>query len=198
MKTFVIIIAIVVTAVVVWYQYDISTRETIPTEPVSVPVPVTKNLPADIATSTLPTEVSSDNTQSQTYRNDEWGISFQYPNGWEIREPAFGSAVSLFNLAVEPVENFSIKAIVINITPKDWIDKAMVKMENRGVIFKDDSVAGFEAISYESLSEGAPSTGYLVLINNAYWINIISKKEYQTELNQVLESLEITPVELAE
>ncbi|MCB9810657.1 MAG: hypothetical protein H6779_02305 [Candidatus Nomurabacteria bacterium] len=157
----------------------------------------------DIVSATTTTQTQNPNPKTvtkldhQIYTNDTWGITFNYPNDWEIREPAFFSKVSKLNLSVDPeIGRKYPETILINITPKEWIENAIDKMKKDGIVFTDDKVADLDALRFESAYEGMPQIDYLILINNTYWIDISGKKGYETELNQVLDSLTITPVEI--
>lgn len=140
------------------------------------------------------TEGSTSTETVNIYQNNEWGISFEYPLDWEIREPAFGSTVSLFNFAIEPIDPFRIKAITFNLFNKAWGISAIEKMKNDGIVFEDQKVKGYDALYFESSYEGTPQLDYMILVNDTYWVNVAGKKEYESVLTQVLESLEITPV----
>lgn len=133
----------------------------------------------------------------QLYRNEEWGITFSYPSDWVIKEPAFGSAVSLFNFSIEPTYEKKLPdPILVNITPKTWIENALEKMVDRGVVPNETYIAGFVALKIEDYDMGIPSVSYLILVNNTYWLDFSAKKDYEETLNQVLASLVITPVEI--
>lgn len=137
------------------------------------------------------------NATEQLYRNEEWGITFSYPSDWVIKEPAFGSAVSLFNFSIEPTYEKKLPdPILVNITPKEWIENALKKLKDRGIVPSEVSVSGFPALKIEDQDMGIPSVSYLVLINNSYWLDFSAKKDYEETLNQVLASLIITPVEI--
>jgi hypothetical protein len=159
---------------------------------------VTEPTPADITEQPDKQPVATDTAPAvQTYQNDEWGIAFEYPNDWEIREPAFYSTVSKLNLSVEPKKGRKYpETILVNITQKDWMEKAMLKMKSDGIVFEPVLVANFDAFRFESSYEGLPQIDYLILVNDSYWINIAGKKEYEDVLNQMLASFTITPVEL--
>ncbi len=153
-------------------------------------------LPYDIIATTtiLETTVVEESTE-QRYHNEEWGITFSYPSDWVIKEPAFGSAVSLFNFSIEPTfEKKFPDPILVNITPKTWIENALEKMQMDGIIFSNTKIYGLDAIRFESSYEGMPQIDYLILVNDTYWINVAGKKDYEETLNQVLASLVITPV----
>jgi hypothetical protein len=137
------------------------------------------------------------NATEQLYRNEEWGITFSYPSDWVIKEPAFGSAVSLFNFSIEPEKSRKYpETILFNITPKAWIENAITKMQMDGIIFSNTKISGLDAIRFESSYEGMLQIDYLILVNDTYWINVAGKKDYEETLNQVLASLVITPVEI--
>lgn len=149
---------------------------------------------------TVPTKTET-NTQPtpkldhQIYENTAWGIKFEYPNDWEIRQPAFGSKVSLFNLAIESkLEKKLPDPIIINITPKYWVDNIIKSTPQTE--FTNYTIDGKKAIYYSSTDMGIPTWSYFTLINNTYWINISGKKEYEEILNQVLSSLTITPIDI--
>ncbi len=133
----------------------------------------------------------------KTYRNDEWGFAFEYPADWEIREPAFGSKVSLFNMAVEPTEYVVVDAILINITPDSWMIPAMRDMRSDGVIFFEVSLSGHTAYQYDSFISGAPSVAYLIP-RNGTWFNIKGKKdmlyaprEHESIMFEIIRSLQL-------
>lgn len=189
MKYFLIIVVLVITAFVYYWWSNID--QTISKEEVSTMID------DSISTTTVTKTIPSEESNQQTYRNDEWGITFNYPNDWVIRQPAFGSTVSKLNFSVEPKEGRKYpETILFNITPKLWIENAMVKMKKDGIVFSDTEVSGLKAIRFESSYEGMPQIDYLILVNNTYWINVAGKKEYEETLNQVLASLVITPVEI--
>lgn len=189
MKYFLIILALVV-IFTFYYTWSSSSLDK--------PMPVENVIVDDFVATTTETKViSSEESEYQIYRNNEWGITFSYPNDWMIRQPAFGSAVSLFNFSIEPTfEKRLPDPVLINITPKEWIVNALKKMEDRGITTKDVSVAGFNALKIEDQDMGIPSVSYLILINDSYWIDFSAKKDYEEILNQVLATLVITPVEI--
>lgn len=140
-------------------------------------------------------EQVGETSSKNIYRNNNWGITFEYPNDWEIREPAFGSSVSLFNLALKSsVENSLPDPVIINITPKYWVDRIINSTQSKE--FRTYEIDNREAIYYLSEDMGIPTWSYFVLINNTYWINISGKNGYEDVLNQVISSLSITPVEI--
>ncbi len=189
MKYFLIIVVLVIGVFTYYWWSNID--QSISKEEVSV-------IDDSVSTTTETKTISSEKSGQQTYRNDEWGITFNYPNDWVIRQPAFGSTVSLFNFSIEPsFEKKLPDPILVNITPKEWIVNALKKMENRGVVTIDVSVAGFDALKIEDQDMGIPSVSYLILINDSYWIDFSAKKDYEETLNQVLASLVITPIEVS-
>lgn len=145
------------------------------------------------ASVSIPSELNNDNftseeiasepqsTDQQVYLNEEWGFSFKYPKGWSVREPAFVSSVSMLNLAIEPDNKLYPEAILVNITPKEWLDNAHKNMKDRGVVFTDVELSGQQALFAES-EEGitGPTDNYYMLVNDKYWIHLSGQK-YQIE-----------------
>lgn len=123
------------------------------------------------------------------YRNEEWGFGFEYPEGWKIREPAFGSTVSLFNFVIGPLSKAAVPdPIILNISPKSWGESVLLKIDNSGVDRTTHVVAGRESSYHLSEDMGIPMHSYFILIDDAYWINITGKTAYEKELQQVLDS----------
>lgn len=165
-----------------------------------------------VATSTTPTAGTS-NTNStespvttiervpsasdrQVYINQDWRFSFEYPSGWRIEEPAFGSKNSLLNLAAWPTQTQANlpHPILVNITPKWWIGRLLedISSQNNSPsrVIVDDMEAIVSSYTYMSV----PSIQYLVLINDQYWIDISarigfdSSQGYADELEMVRSS----------
>ncbi len=130
---------------------------------------------------------------SKTYKNDEWGFGFEYPNDWEIRTPAFHSAASLFNLALDPVDKHDAEVIVLNISPKDWVEKALVKMKARGVVVENITFSGRDALRIDDKDGlGRSATITLIVVDGEYWIDITGVKSYGNLYNQILDSFTFT------
>lgn len=122
------------------------------------------------------------------YINQDWRFSFEYPsNGWKIREPAFGSASSLFNLAVWPEEENILDPVRINITPKWWVERVFETLDgdDRSPILIDSR----EGWSYPSFTMSVvPVMWYLTLIQDEYWVGISVQDKYQNELQMIVDS----------
>jgi len=132
-------------------------------------------------------QITTSVINTKTYRNEEWDFEFEYLESWDTRIPEFGSSVSLFNIGVKPSDSGGISPIVINVTPKEWIEGALVKMRARGVFTKDIILAGRPALQIEDHDRfSRPATITLVLVNDEFWIDITGIHTYQTEYNQLL------------
>ncbi|MCA9358477.1 hypothetical protein KC902_04415 [Candidatus Kaiserbacteria bacterium] len=132
--------------------------------------------------------VEVETTDANIYRNEDWGFQFEYPKEWEVREPAFVSGVSLFNMAIGSAP---ANGITINITPKNWIEGAMTKMKARGVVFEEIFLDGKSAYkTYDKDGWSRPAILTLVLVNDEYWIDITGISKYEEEYNQIIESFE--------
>jgi len=121
----------------------------------------------------------------QLYRNEEWGFKFQYPKDWQIRQPAFGSAVSKFNMDVEPLFPHLPHPITINILPNDWIERVQKNFESRDIAPSEIQVGGIEGLGYEHTSEGLSQIDYL-FPRGEYWIVVGGKKQYKDVLDGVI------------
>ena len=113
----------------------------------------------------------TEGTEFNTYRNEEFGFEFNFPKDWKIRENAFGSAVSKFNLVIEP----------INILPNDWIEKVTKDMIESDRL----SVDGVSGVKYKELDMGLPQIEYIFPLGDNK-IVIGGKEQYEATLNEVL------------
>lgn len=134
----------------------------------------------------------------QEYRNDTWGIAFEYPTDWEAYENTFRAGSSIFNVVLQPnSENALPRPVLVNIAPRDWGQTLMDRAPNNEG-YKETEIASRKGVSYQSQDMGLPTTVYLVPVEGVYWIMIIVKDGYEETLNQVLDSLQITPVSIPE
>ncbi len=188
MKYFLIIVVLVI-AVFVYYQW-LNIDQSIPKEEVSV-------IDDSVSTTTETKTVSSEESDQQTYRNDEWGIAFNYPNDWEVLENTFRSNSSLFNVIIQPISgNYLPRPLFISLTPASWGESTIKKYYNQDSNGKRIEISNINSYYFESFDMGLLLYAYFVPVNNTYWINVAGKKEYEETLNQILASLVITPVEV--
>lgn len=122
----------------------------------------------------LPAGIIEEGVEYNTYTNTSWGFAFNFPKDWEVIEPIFGSATTLFNLGVYPINGRRIPHnISINITPKYWIDGVLEAYPEN--ISGTANLAGVNAIFYKSIMyENAKTETYFFNINNSYWIALKS------------------------
>jgi len=125
---------------------------------------------------------------SKLYRNEEWGFEFQYPKDWQILQPAFGSAVSKFNMDVVPPVRHLPDPIRINILPNDWIARVQNTFEVEKIIPSKITISGVDGLRYDHKSEGLSQIDYL-FSRKTYWVVVGGKKQYEDVLNQVLSTL---------
>ncbi len=137
-------------------------------------------------------EVVENSEQLNVYRNDEFGFSFRFPKEWDTRIPEFGSSVSLFNMGLKPIDYGGLGYVVINVTQKNWIESALVKMRARGVTTTDIVVSGRPALRLEDKDRiSRPSTSVLILVDDKFWIDITGVKGNEEVYNMVLDSFVI-------
>ncbi len=126
--------------------------------------------------------------QTKTYRNTEYGFEFQYPEDWTIKENAFGSAVSIFNLVVEPTDTAHLpRPIRINVLPNDWIERVQKSFEVDGIESLDVQIDGVDGVRYNHADEGLPQIDYILPLG-ANRIVIGGKKEYKEVLEGLLDT----------
>lgn len=131
---------------------------------------------------------------TKTYENKTWGLRFEYPNEWDAHESTFRAASSLFNIVLQPIGNNHLPdPIIISITNADWGQTLFDRAPgNNG--FENLVIASYTGVVYDSIDMGLPTKVYLFKTDSDFWITIIGKEGYEDSLNQVLESLVITPV----
>jgi len=135
-----------------------------------------------------------------TYRNEFWGFQFEYPTDWEVKEYVFGSASSLFNLSVDPIEGQKCpETIMINVTHYGFMEAAVVRNEEESdpnFITTETTFQSLYALWLVSTVYGLPSKGYLIPIDHLYWINIdmIEDEKYNHVWNEVTDSFQFIPI----
>lgn len=157
--------------------------------------PTGENIPTTTELVTETPDVATTESNKQTYKNDEWGIAFTFPSDWRAYENTFRAGSSLFNVAIQPITNSRLpRPIFLNLTTNDW-GQTLFDRASGNTNFREITVATKKGVAYDSTDMSLPTDVYLFKTDSGFWITIISKKGYEKELNQVLESFEITPVE---
>lgn len=149
-----------------------------------------KNKTADLSKNeqNLTTTTTPATSSLKIYRNEEWGFEFEYPKDWRIKENAFGSAVSMFNLVIEQIDTAHLpRPIRINVLPNDWIEQVQKSFEADGIELVKVQINGIDGIRYEHADEGLSQIDFLIS-KDEYWIVVGGKKKYIDTLNQVLGS----------
>lgn len=137
-------------------------------------------------------QTGSSSPAFNTYENQEFGFSFNYPRDWDIRMREFYSPNSLLNLGIKPIEEMGVSPIVINLTPKQWVENALVKMRARGVTTTETTLNGRPAIRLHDKDRiSRPATTTLLLVDDEFWIDITGVNGGEKVYNMILESFEI-------
>lgn len=114
--------------------------------------------------------------ETKIYRNEEYGFEFRYPADWEVKENAFGSAVSIFNLVIKPIDTPHLpRPIRINILSNDWIEQVLKSFEVDGIESIDVQIDGIDGMRYEHTDAGLSQIDFLVSRGD-YWIVVGEKK----------------------
>ncbi len=120
-----------------------------------------------------PGRVESHDTHN-TYINESWGFTFNFPKDWELTEPAFGSGHSLFAVGINPVPPDVPHAISIEITPRSWFDRVLHQIRNdSNYKISKSTFSNKESIKVEGyIYESVPELHHLVLRYNLYWVSV--------------------------
>ncbi len=126
-------------------------------------------------------------SETKTYRNEKWGLEFQYPNDWILKENAFGSYYSKFNIWIK-VPFYGEKldlAFGVNIVLPEFPNRSFHGIEKT---VSEITVAGVQGIKYEF--EGFPHTA-VILPFGKYKVILATgdgSKQYLDEFSQILSS----------
>lgn len=131
-------------------------------------------------------EQNSTTTVLKTYRNEEYGFEFQYPDDWEIRENTFRSPASKFNLNVVPVgEKYLPNPVLINIVIPEFADAAIVNRKRLGAMESEVFVMGVRGMRYDYVFESLPTVA-VDLSFGEYRLLLSAKKQYENVFSQVI------------
>ena len=126
-------------------------------------------------------------TQSglKSYRNEEWGFEFQYPDDWRIRESAFKNYYSKFNLEIMPPGEIELfDPIVVNVVLPEFADRAFLGLNTTTSTVIVNSILG---VKYVYEFEGTPEVD-IVLPLEEYKMILGTKKDYEDVFNQIVSS----------
>lgn len=154
--------------------------------------PFTQNLlpsVVSIASSTIPTQMSS-TADVKTYRNNEFGFEFQYPQNWKLDENSFGSPFSKFNLEGDSSSkdyNPDMPAFLINVVTSDFAEMAVISMKEMHAIMSNVIIGGTQGVKYEYLFEGVPQVDIYIPFGQ-YKIIFGTAGQHVGVFNQILAS----------
>lgn len=154
------------------------------------------NEPLATTTNTTHVEVENPTTTSQnlkTYRNEEWGFEFEYPDGWSFHENTFYSSASKLNLiGASPEENNNPNpvrpSILINIVTPDFAEKAAMDRKKIGATSVNISIDSVLALKYQYVEQISKIS--IDIPRDQYNFIISSSQKYEIVLNQILSSFQ--------
>lgn len=122
----------------------------------------------------------------KTYRNEQFGFEFQYPDDWSFHENTFYSPFSEFNLVGVPIgEDYQLdQPILANIVTPDFADRAIISRKNLGAVESDVVVGNIRGIRYEYIEE-SPRISIDIPFGKLRMI-LGAEKRYEDVFNQVL------------
>ena len=168
MKKFIILICVVVfVSIAVWGVYYFFERSS----------PSQQNPP------------ENQTSKTKTYRNEEWGFEFRYPENWSFQENSFYSPFSKFNLQGDSSgTNYNpfYPDFLINIVTPDFVERQFSDLKN---IVSKISVGGVMGSKYEYKEEEMSHTT-IILPFGQYKIilGFGANKAYEDIFNQILAS----------
>ncbi len=125
------------------------------------------------------------------YRNERYGLEFDFPSEWIAREPAFGSVNMEFNMELYIPDKAGLHPINIDAFPKSngWIDRLQAYHKSTGEDkeYKKITISGIDGYTYMSTADGMPNIINLFSLGD-YWIMILGKTKYKDTLDIVLNS----------
>ncbi|OIP79317.1 MAG: hypothetical protein CO002_03625 [Candidatus Portnoybacteria bacterium CG_4_8_14_3_um_filter_44_10] len=136
---------------------------------------------------TLSAATTSSTLTLKTYRNEEYGFEFQYPEDWAVEENYFVNYYSEFNLKVVPTnERHSSFPIGINIVLPEFIDKSFGGIEKTTSNIILDGVQG---IKYEYNFEDRKEIAVILPMGDSrIIIGTDDSEQYMEILDQIVSS----------
>ena len=124
----------------------------------------------------------------KTYRNEEFGFEFEYPDNWLFYENTSYSPFSKFNLIGSSPEldgyaNPIIPSLLVNIVTPDFVERQFFNLENIASKIIVQEVEGLKYEYKEKLSHIA-----IILPLGEYKMILGTHKGYEDIFNQVLDS----------
>lgn len=121
----------------------------------------------------------------KTYRNEEWGFEFQYPQDWIVKERTFGSYYSKFNMVIRPTSGwYSQFPVSINIVLPEFPDRSFKKVEK---ITSEAIVDGVPGVKYQYRFKGSQETA-IILPLGEYKMILGADRDHEEIFNQILTS----------
>lgn len=128
-------------------------------------------------------------TETQIYRNEEWGFEFEYPANWTPKENSFKNYYSKFNLDIKVPTIFDNEkkldsAFLVNIVLPEFI-RGFDNLEKTSSEIIIDGVRG---VKYEYVFNDFPETTVILPFGELQMVLGTGggSKQYLDEFNQIL------------
>ncbi|MFH1198403.1 MAG: hypothetical protein V1720_22060 [bacterium] len=130
--------------------------------------------------------VNNNQSQLRTYRNEEYGFEFMYPKDLVIRENAFISYYSKFNLKIltKVGEQFD-PTFLVNIVLPEFADRSFAGLEK---ITTKVNIDGISGIQYQYKFNNRQETVIILPLKQYRLILGVYYEEYKDVFNQILAS----------
>lgn len=140
------------------------------------------------STNIIKTEkATTTNLSLKTYRNEEWGFEFEYPENLVLKEKTFGSYYSKFNLEIFKQKKGLDSVFLLNIVLPKFVETTFWQSQKN---ISRLVISGIEGIKYEYEYEGFPYTTIILPLGEFKIILGTGSggEVYLEELNQILSS----------
>ncbi len=133
--------------------------------------------------------MNSDGTKH--YRNERYGLEFDFPSEWIAREPAYGSVNMEFNMELYIPDKAGLHPIQVGAFPKGngWIEGLLAYHKSTGEDknYEKITTGGIDGYKFVSTGEGMSEIENLFSFGD-YWLMIGGKVKYKDTLDAVLKS----------
>lgn len=120
----------------------------------------------------------------KTYRNEEWGFEFEYPDGWEVRH----STVSDKNHVLALIVASTSSSIDIDFFINDWSKTNPIVLLLDEEVISELNVNGIIGYEYERISGNKKRVEYL-FPRGRYWMVVSGEEKNREILQQIVTSL---------
>lgn len=168
---------LIVAGVVCWYIK--------PYDSPSVLTPTATTSTATTTVVTTPPASTATTSGFKTYRNEEWGFEFEYPEGWKVAENVYDNYYIQFNLILLPETGIHHEEpVIVNIDLPEYPEKAFKNLDKTT---ENVAVDGVKGVKY--VYDWNDDTITAIILPLGKYSMILGSNDHYTELfDQVITS----------